>query len=152
MTESDVFVVKRAVRSRDGHRCVDCGLTDAEHRKKYRHGIEVHRNEPGSEYSLNGCVTVCRGCHGIRHRGDHSPRSLSLKYRSNPKDRKPNGRNCRPYPLYIADDVDAGLEKFRAKQSFPPSINAAINHLLREILTEQGCIQKPKARANQPPD
>lgn len=53
--------VKDAVRQRDGYRCVDCG--------KAREGraLDVHRLVPGSAYTLEGCVTVCRGCHRKRH-------------------------------------------------------------------------------------
>lgn len=60
--------IKNAVRERDEQKCVDCGMTRTEHLDKYKRDIQVHRNVPGSEYSVDGCVTVCVKCHGRRHR------------------------------------------------------------------------------------
>jgi hypothetical protein len=56
--------VKRAVRERDGHKCVKCGMTDRRHRSRYGTAIQVHRTTPGSLYTLDGCVTICAECHG----------------------------------------------------------------------------------------
>jgi hypothetical protein len=56
--------VKRAVRKRDGYCCTKCGMTNAEHLKRYGSQLEVHRLEPGSAYTVDGCVTLCKGCHG----------------------------------------------------------------------------------------
>lgn len=61
------------------------------------------------------------------------------------KDAKPN-RTGRPFALYIAPDVDAGLEAFRQGSELSPPMNAAINHLLREVLKERGYIPKPKGQ------
>lgn len=55
--------IKAAVRERDG-RCVDCGAA----RSIGKTGtLEAHRLVPGSEYTLDGCATLCRGCHAARH-------------------------------------------------------------------------------------
>jgi 5-methylcytosine-specific restriction endonuclease McrA len=56
-------VVKQNVRRRDGYRCRDCGMTHDEHVERYGKTLEVHRVHPGSTYSEDRCVTLCRRCH-----------------------------------------------------------------------------------------
>lgn len=65
--------IKAAIRLRDGHRCCECGVTDAEHRATTGRGVEVHRNVPGSCYSLlpGACTTLCRACHGPKPRSPY---------------------------------------------------------------------------------
>lgn len=71
--------VKAAVRERDGYKCVDCGKTSEQAIEETGRELHVHRLEPGSEYALIGCVTVCKKCHGIRHRkGDARLGTLGL--------------------------------------------------------------------------
>jgi hypothetical protein len=55
--------IKAAARERDGYRCTTCGMTNQQHRDRYGRQLHVHRKEPGSLYSLRGCVTVCEDCH-----------------------------------------------------------------------------------------
>jgi hypothetical protein len=55
--------VKRAVRERDGMKCVRCGMTNDQHRRKSRRQLEVHRITPGSRYTVAGCMTLCLECH-----------------------------------------------------------------------------------------
>ena len=62
--------VKEAVRARDGYRCAQCGLSQADHVARVGRRLEVHRITPGSLYSLEGCVTLCRDCHASRPRRD----------------------------------------------------------------------------------
>ena len=68
--------IKAKVRERDGHKCVDCGRTRSGKRK-----LAVHRLVPGSEYHIEGCVTVCPKCHVERHRliDRDNPRPLTIK-------------------------------------------------------------------------
>ena len=63
MTEAEVLSVKAAVRLRDGHCCIHCGMTGAQHYARWGSNLEVHRLTPGSLYSLEGCVTLCKDCH-----------------------------------------------------------------------------------------
>lgn len=61
MTEIEL---KAAIRKRDNNSCTLCGMNSAEHFARYGRDLEVHRLIPGSEYTFDGCVTVCRKCHG----------------------------------------------------------------------------------------
>lgn len=60
----NVLQIKAAVRERDGLRCVKCGMTNFEHILTTGRQLDVHRVDPGSEYAVEGCITVCRACHG----------------------------------------------------------------------------------------
>lgn len=55
--------VKKLVRERDGHRCTKCGMTGQRSVEKYGRILDVHRIEPGSKYTVDGCETICRSCH-----------------------------------------------------------------------------------------
>jgi len=55
--------IKKKVRERDGHCCTECGMTAGEHRDKFGRNLHVHRITPGSEYTVDGCVTLCQECH-----------------------------------------------------------------------------------------
>jgi 5-methylcytosine-specific restriction endonuclease McrA len=79
--EPTVAQVKAAVRARDGFRCVKCGMTNHEHLEATEQQLEVHRVVPGSVYSLDGCVTLCKRCHGPeprRRRGEAGIDRLGL--------------------------------------------------------------------------
>lgn len=60
----EVHRIKYAVRGRDGWKCTKCGMTNAEHLELYGRQLDVHRIEPGSLYTEDGCVTLCKTCHG----------------------------------------------------------------------------------------
>lgn len=61
----NVLQIKAAVRERDGHRRTRCGMTEEAHRERFGRALEVHRQEPGSDYAVDSsCVTVCKPCHG----------------------------------------------------------------------------------------
>jgi hypothetical protein len=82
-TDAEIAAIKAAVRKRDGDRCVECQMPAEQHQATYGRGLDVHRIEPGSLYSLDGCVTLCRPCHA-RYRRPQSPtNSLDLE-RSGP--------------------------------------------------------------------
>jgi 5-methylcytosine-specific restriction endonuclease McrA len=55
--------IKAIVRYRDGFCCTECGLTNDQHVQAHGRSLDVHRIVPGSEYSVDGCVTLCRRCH-----------------------------------------------------------------------------------------
>lgn len=63
--------IKAAVRRRDGYLCTGCGVSQSEYAKRNRFlkRLEVHRVQPGSLYTVAGCVTLCKQCHRRRHPG-----------------------------------------------------------------------------------
>ncbi len=64
MKATEVLEIKAAVRKRDGMRCGKCGMDNERHLALYGKSLDVHRLVPRSVYSLGGCVTLCRACHG----------------------------------------------------------------------------------------
>ena len=62
--------VKALVRFRDGYRCQGCGMTSREHFSHYKKALDVHRLAPGSRYTVKGCVTLCKKCHGQQPKSD----------------------------------------------------------------------------------
>ncbi len=72
MTELEI---KATVRERDGDACVDCGTTGRTNMANVGMILDVHRLVPGSPYTIDGCVTVCKRCHGERHVGSCRKRS-----------------------------------------------------------------------------
>lgn len=70
--------IKTLVRYRDGYSCTECGMTAAEHFAEYGRNLEVHRIIPGSEYSFEGCVTLCRPCHKDKPKSPRGKRSNRL--------------------------------------------------------------------------
>ena len=69
-----VLIVKAEVRHRDGHKCTECGMTQEEHLSRYKKSLEVHRLKPRSVYQVDGCVTLCKACHGPKPRSSFSDR------------------------------------------------------------------------------
>jgi len=61
---TEMMAIKSAVRERDGFRCTKCKMTNNEHLSLYGRQLDVHRNVPGSLYSVEGCSTICKRCHG----------------------------------------------------------------------------------------
>jgi hypothetical protein len=66
--------IKAAVRERDGHRCTECGTTAEQHYELYGRKLEVHRLVPGSPYTVEGSVTLCKKCHGPKPRSSRYSR------------------------------------------------------------------------------
>lgn len=69
--------LKALIRHRDGYRCTECGMLAEEHLAKYNRTLDVHRLVPGSAYTLNGCVTLCRPYHKTKPK---SPRCSRPKH------------------------------------------------------------------------
>jgi hypothetical protein len=71
---AEVLKIKAAVRFRDGLCCTECGMTQADHYKTYGTDLQVHRLVPGSPYSIEGSVTLCRSCHAGKGISKHGSR------------------------------------------------------------------------------
>lgn len=80
LTTTEELEIKRLVRLRDGHKCVECGMTNDDHIRIYGKSLQVHRIIPGSVYSVRGCETVCYRCHSkkpkSKRRLNHSPKII----------------------------------------------------------------------------
>jgi hypothetical protein len=70
-TATNELKVKEAVRARDGYRCRECGMTNAEHQRHFGRSLEVHRFIPGAAYTVEGCGTLCRWCHLKQPKSTH---------------------------------------------------------------------------------
>jgi transposase-like protein len=61
---------RRQVRDRDGYECVDCGITQREHKAEYDEKLHVHHlikardiNDPEERNAPENLITLCRNCH-----------------------------------------------------------------------------------------
>lgn len=56
---------RQAVLDRDGHACVKCGMTDAQHKAKWDRPITIdHKSKDRSDNSLENLQVLCLTCHG----------------------------------------------------------------------------------------
>jgi transcriptional regulator with XRE-family HTH domain len=83
--------IKAAVRARDGWRCVECGRANDDELRECGRSLDVHRLTPGSPYSVAGCVTLCKSCHGSKPKHAHSEAPLTRLARLVIESRKARG-------------------------------------------------------------
>ena len=127
MTDIDI---KAAVRDRDGYRCTKCGMTAAEHRERYRgRTLDVHRLSPGSEYTVEGCVTLCRKCHG-------------------PEPKQKSGTTGRV--SFDADDEVVRRAIYIAAAMTGKSHNDVLNDIVRQCLGEYMALAKRAIERDEP--
>lgn len=113
-----VLEIKAMVRFRDGNRCAECGMTNEAHLIRYGRQLDVHRTTPGSEYTMAGCVTLCRPCHSRR--------------------RSPKGtQDIEGFPLRFSDARLARAIADRARR-MRRSINQEILFTLEESVRRDG--------------
>ena len=62
--------VRRAVFRRDGWRCVRCGRAG---RLEADHIVPLAENPGQDPYDLDGCQTLCRGCHISKTADENRP-------------------------------------------------------------------------------
>jgi len=121
---SEIGRVKTAVRDRDGQKCAQCGMTAEQHKAKYGRTLEVHRVVPGSLYTLEGSITLCKLCHGPQPRR---------------KKGQPDLANGPVLLLRLSKDLVAALHRFIQAQEVPVTRQAVVLAALRRFLTERGC-------------
>lgn len=79
--------IKEAVRQRDGYCCSKCGITQNAYKAETGRSLDVHRVSPGSEYSVDGCISLCQPCHGTEPKSPKwSPNnSAKIEVRAEPE-------------------------------------------------------------------
>lgn len=58
--------IRRKVLQRDNYRCQECGISNADSRRKYGKGLSVHHIQPyedGGTHDLDNLVSLCMACH-----------------------------------------------------------------------------------------
>lgn len=120
----NVIQIKAAVRQRDGFRCLQCGLTNAEHVARHGRQLEVHRVIPGSVYSAEPgvCRTLCRSCHGPqpkRKRGQRFEEEHVIMGR-------------------LSVPISKALDAYFAGTRPTPPLNAVIRVALEDFLRAKG--------------
>lgn len=61
----DTGGLREQVLERDGRRCIKCGMTDVEHKAKWKRPITVdHKSRNRKENTLANLQTLCLSCHG----------------------------------------------------------------------------------------
>jgi hypothetical protein len=123
MTE---FQVKAAVRERDGYRCTRCGMTQERHLVRLGQILHVHRIVPGSEYTVEGCVTVCIVCHGPLARRGNGERIRSRLAAGKPV----------PLGIEVSTHLARALERCCAAKKWTK--RSAVEEALRVWLTAEG--------------
>jgi cytochrome c553 len=109
------FEVKALVRHRDGYRCQECGVTARQHVRKYKKTLDVHRLVPGSRYTIKGCITLCRKCHG-------------------PQPKSPNGKGPGLFAM-LPEELKARLDRLAEHRS--RKLTAEVVLALRRYLDEE---------------
>jgi hypothetical protein len=122
--------VKAAVRERDNHRCVHCGMTNEQHVAERGRQLQVHRKTPGSHYTVDGCETVCVSCHhGLPERGPDQP------------DLAHGSQGWRKVRLDVRDQTHDELRVLAARSGLSM---AAYCEMLVEEAVERDRVLKPK--------
>ncbi|HVL11504.1 MAG TPA: hypothetical protein VM529_03010 [Gemmata sp.] len=98
-------------------------MTAAQHKAKSGRTLEVHRVVPGSLYTLEGCVTLCKACHGPQPRRKRG---------------EPDLANGPALFLRLSKDHVAVLHKFIQAQVVPVTRQAVLLTALREFLAKRG--------------
>ena len=123
-SQTEIIRVKVAVRERDGYCCTLCGMTNDESISQFGKQLDVHRNIPGSYYTIGGCITVCRTCHGPL------PRS--------PKGTGPSRGLCPREVFQLSWELRDALDAYRFSLQVPLSKSEIIRIALEEYLAARG--------------
>lgn len=122
MTEQQI---KAAVRERDGYKCTECGMTNFEHILTTGRSLEAHRLVPGSKYTVEGCVTLCRKCHGPK---DKSPRLTTFSER----------KNAYWFPVSVDSRLKRLVDEFAEKNDPQFTVRAVVESALKAFFRSKG--------------
>lgn len=122
--------LKASVRERDGRACTKCGLPNDEHQKRNGRSLDVHRKNPGSPYTPEGCVTLCRKCHG------QEPRRAKGVVDAE----RPN-----TVFLQLDDETAWRLEELIKRHRIRPKRAAVVAAALLELLDKEGIPRRKPA-------
>jgi hypothetical protein len=120
--------VKKLVRARDGQKCTGCGMSSADHVDAYGRDLDVHRLTPGSLYTLEGCVTMCKACHAPQPRRKKGATDLA------------NG--CALF-LRIDEEVAIALHNFIQSREVPVTNQAVAVAAIKRFLKDLGFYPPP---------
>lgn len=137
--ERDILKIKQAVREKDGHKCVRCEMTADEHRELYGRNLDVHRNVPGSWYTVEGCVTLCRPCHSGEPKRAPGERFKTEPWAAHSMRMDPELRDLMP----------EFIVKFRQANDIKPSITDVVEMGLRLLYRKWGLL--PPSEQETPP-
>jgi hypothetical protein len=121
-TESQRQQIKAAVRARDG-RCTECGMSNEEHVSLCGKQLHVHRVQPGSPYSLEGCVSLCKNCHARapkRKPGENDTDSRGDMVRIPLTHYKKMQVLARRHDRRVSKEVKLALEDYMRKHGIEP--------------------------------
>lgn len=118
--------VKARVRERDEFKCCDCGMSSKAHIAKYSKQLEVHRLNPGSRYTVNGCIALCVKCHRIR-------------------DAKIRGKKPKGWSVFapVNSLLRRSFENYQESLEYNPPLARVVERALREFFTREG-VYPPK--------
>lgn len=122
MKASGTFGVKNAVRARDGHKCVECGITNKKHLRIRGRSLHVHRQIPGSPYTVEGCITLCHWCHCRRHGSKRRGRWKPV----------PSNRLMAKVDAELAERLESLVGAFNAQHNLETDKSAHIVRAIRE--------------------
>ena len=69
--------LRSEILKRDGYKCVDCGMTNEEHIKKWKRNLTINHIDHKGRYSykqnnnLENLETLCLKCHGFKDRSNY---------------------------------------------------------------------------------
>lgn len=135
-----IWNIKHDVRERDGFKCTQCGATNEEHQAAYGRQLDVHRVVPGSVYTVEGCITVCRSCHG----------KLPKRQSGQPDVEAPPSRaNYRllSIPKAYFDELKKIADE-RSDEEIKVSVAAVFRMAVRLFLESKGRLPKPRKPAS----
>lgn len=118
-TATEIIALKRHVRERDGMSCTKCGMSNADHVERYGKSLHVHRVVPGSEYAIDGCVTLCFPCHG-------------------PEPKSPRGKGKGAQPVQLPAALREACAAYIASQDYPPPLSRVVVRAVQKLLQEAG--------------